>query len=735
MTTFTGGVPFHPNTRLGAAIPQARMVLEAAFGAQLTEDPETWDWTDITTSVRFAGGITMTAGAPDETTEAPSATLTATLGNATGEFTPGNPLSTLYPHVRKGTPIRKRVTLDGTVEGLRIRFYGRATGWSPAWESDGTDGTCKLTAAGHIQQYDQAKTVTSPMTAWAVAGYDNAPAAATWPCEDGAAATFAVSGNGGPPMRSVGTVRAQFAGGNVGVGSAPVMRLVPGVKLTGQCAVAGNYIYLGALVRIPKWWWGGTERTLFRLRGNAGLAYIDLRLNTSGGLIARAYDNAGHEKFSSPTFPADMFDQPCWVTLQLEQSGNNILWYRTHCHWDIATNTGGSSTTSYGDNGTAYGLTFGTINQVEVAPDGDMDGVDVGHITLFGEASDMTTPSNAGPKAIIAYAGETIVERLDRLAYERGTAVELIGNTDQDIGPQPVGTLAAVLRDIERTERGMLVDGLGDGLTLYTRASRYNQDAAVTLPAAAVSLGGAPDDSDQHTANRVRATRAAGGEATVEDVDGPMGTESIGLFERQVEANPATDDTLAQWAQWRLWLGTKETLRWSHLPIDVTANPSIAAAVAGIQPGQRVDVTGLRDALAGWWLDNIQTIAEGWTEVLSPTLWKITINSSPFEPWAVATVDGTAQRLDCDGSELNAGVTPTSTSIPLKITDQCVWTHADGDFDVDVDGDVMTVTAVGSVTGTYPLRYQTLTVTRSSGARSHAAGRPVHVAVPAVSAL
>lgn len=735
MTTFTGGVPFHPNTALGAAIPQARLVLEAAFGAQLTEDPTTWTWTDITTSVRFAGGITMTAGAPDETSEAPSATLAATLGNTDGRYTRGNPLSTLYPNVRKGTPIRQRVTLDGTVEGLQTRFYGRATGWTPAWESDGTDGTCKLTASGLIQQYDQAHTVTSPMAAWAIAGYDDTAAAANWPCEDGPAATFAAPAPGGQPMRSTGTVRPQFATGNVGIGSAPVVRLVPGVTMVGQCAVSAPAFYFGALVRIPKWSWGATERTLFRLDSTDSLRRVELRLNASGGMTMRGYDVFGNELLGATVFPADMFDKPCWVTMQLTQVGSTVEWERTHTHWDIATNNGGRSTNTWSENGVLSGRSFGMIHTVTVAPNADIDGIDVGHIGLWGESSTAYTPQRRGPNAIIAYSGEAITERLNRLAVDSGAAVEVIGSTSQDIGPQPVATLAAVLRDIERTERGMLVDGLGDGLTLYTRSSRYNQAAAVTLAAAAVSLGGAPEDSDQHTANRVRATRAAGGEATFEDTDGPMGVEAIGPFERQVEANPPTDDKLPLWAQWRVWLGTQQALRWSHLPVEISANPSYAAALAGIAPGDRVDVTGLRDALAGWWLDSIQTIAEGWTEVISPTVWRITMNASLNEPWMVATVDGTAQRLDCDGSTLNAGVSAAAVSLPLRITDSCVWTHSDGDYQVQINGDVMTVTAVGSVTGTYPLRYQTLTVTRSSGARSHVTGEPVHIVSPAISAL
>jgi hypothetical protein len=54
------------------------------------------------------------------------------------------------------------------------------------------------------------------------------------------------------------------------------------------------------------------------------------------------------------------------------------------------------------------------------------------------------------------------------------------------------------------------------------------------------------------------------------------------------------------------------------------------------------------------------------------------------------------------------------------------WSH-EADFPIEIGGEVMTVTAVAAMAGTFPARTTTLTVTRSVNGivKSHASGAPV----------
>ncbi|MGW7195553.1 hypothetical protein [Streptomyces chryseus] len=85
------------------------VLVEAGWGG-LIQFPTTITWTDISRYVDMAQGITINRGASDELSETQPASLSMTLDNDDGRFTPGNVSSPYFPFVRRNAPIRAAVT-------------------------------------------------------------------------------------------------------------------------------------------------------------------------------------------------------------------------------------------------------------------------------------------------------------------------------------------------------------------------------------------------------------------------------------------------------------------------------------------------------------------------------------------------------------------------------------------------------------------------------------------------
>ncbi|MFF5445498.1 carbohydrate binding domain-containing protein [Streptomyces sp. NPDC012888] len=81
-----------------------RFVLRAAFGYAATALAV--DWTDISQWADLPTGIRCTRGAADELSQIQPSTMTLTLDNSDGRFSPGLSTSPYYPYIRPGCPIQ-----------------------------------------------------------------------------------------------------------------------------------------------------------------------------------------------------------------------------------------------------------------------------------------------------------------------------------------------------------------------------------------------------------------------------------------------------------------------------------------------------------------------------------------------------------------------------------------------------------------------------------------------------
>jgi hypothetical protein len=165
-------------------------------------------WTDITSYVLQSANIVITRGQPDEVTQLTSSSMTLTLNNATGDFSPKNPLGAYYGYIGRNTQIRVSAP-DNYVEPYTLvyRFWGEVSAWPPSTDETGNYMTVEITASGIWRRFSQnTATIGSPLTRY----YTQLTGASTpvgyWPCEDASGATQFASGlPGGDPMQFTGT--------------------------------------------------------------------------------------------------------------------------------------------------------------------------------------------------------------------------------------------------------------------------------------------------------------------------------------------------------------------------------------------------------------------------------------------------------------------------------------------------------------------------------------------------
>jgi hypothetical protein len=152
-----------------------------ALGADLTADPQTWVWTDITSYVRYQPGVTVSTGRADEAARVQPGSARLTLDNRDGRFSRKNPLSPYYGQLTRNTPIW--VTINpGNGEYDVLKMF--VNEWPSRWDKSGKDFTVPITCAGILRRLIQAfssKPVVPPLVTYT----ETTSPVAWWPLDDG----------------------------------------------------------------------------------------------------------------------------------------------------------------------------------------------------------------------------------------------------------------------------------------------------------------------------------------------------------------------------------------------------------------------------------------------------------------------------------------------------------------------------------------------------------------------
>jgi hypothetical protein len=483
-------VTFGPGTPLLISV-------KIALGADLTADPLTWVWTDISSYVRFNPGIRVTTGRLDESSTTAPGTGTLTLDNRDGRFSRTNAAGPYYGQLTRNTPIW--VTVDAGLGAYDlIRMY--VNEWPARWDPTGTDFTVPVQCSGVLRRLGQGGTLQSLLDRYIPV---TAPSA-YWPMEDGTRATQFASRTGGTAMSIAGTV--SLASESTLPGSDPlptpasgstVFGLVPAFAST-YSAEANNWAvaWVMKITGNP-----ASEITLMHLWSRGGpIVQWSVNLTAAGRLVIRGYNSALVEQYADTGFDwTANYNQ--WFVFNASVLHD---WFAPpdfvfSVAWDAVNAAGVVNPASW-----SVAVTSGLARE-PYALEHLGSGASIGHVTVYPSLSAFADAAAFG------FPGETAGDRIIRVCGEEGvlvTVTDTAGTTT--MGPQIRGTLLQVLRDCEAADLGVLTES-GWNLAYQSRAERYNAPVAMTINYTSGALATIePTDDDQRLRNKWTVTRTNG---------------------------------------------------------------------------------------------------------------------------------------------------------------------------------------------------------------------------------
>lgn len=612
--------------------------------------------------------------------------------------------------------------------GPGVRFHGEVASWPPAWSLGGHHIEIPIEAAGILRRLGQgAPPIRSPLNRTLSAHRE---IVAYWPMEDGGG-SFASAFPGTPPLLvTTGGETIRYGTDTEFPGSAPLATLGAGRAVAavppyppGQTNQIHMLLHMQGEPEGP--------RQILRIVTTGTVARWDVWYSTSSQSLAMtAYDRQGNAVIPATVANIPAADIPLQVDVRLEEPSPGTVWMTV-----VGVPLGSDSTSQF--TGDASG-TVGRITQIIVGDPNDLGDTAVGHIALT------TTPFVSAftfqPEAL-GFPGEAAGLRLARLAAEHDVPLQIVGELADTtpMGPQRVDTLLALMQECEAADGGILGEARDEpGLLYRTRASLYNQRAALTLDYNGKGLAPPfePTDDDQAIRNDITATRAGGSSARVVRETGPLSIQpppdGVGIYDDSVTVNVERDEHLPDIAGWLVHLGTWDESRYPALGVKVHKAPSIEAA-ARLDLGDRAIVENLPPWLPPGPAD---ALVQGYAETIEQHQWWIDCNASPAGPWRVWQLGVPGfDRLDTDGAELAEPVGEDDSTLIVATADGAApWTTDPADFPLAllIGGERVTVTAITGETSP-----QTVTAVRAvNGVRKpHAAGTPVRIADPVVIAL
>jgi hypothetical protein len=195
-----------------------------------------------------------------------------------------------------------------------------------------------------------------------------------------------------------------------------------------------------------------------------------------------------------------------------------------------------------------------------------------------------------------------------------------------------------------------------------------------------------------------------------DETGGPLSVDRVGRYDDEITVNVGPDGWLPHEASWALHQGTTDEARypsfalWMERP-QFVASASLTAAATGLDVGDWLLVT---DPPA--WLppETIRQVVVGGSEYLHNFAWQVTVNCGPASVYDVGVYEDSDTRYESDGSWLGADATSGATSLTVTTPSGPVWANSDLPYDIIIDGERITVTAVSGTTSP-----QTFTVTRA----------------------
>ncbi|WP_157437241.1 hypothetical protein [Actinoplanes subtropicus] len=692
-------------------------------------------WHDLAANddVFADGPIVIKRGQSDEAASLRPCSISCTLANDDDRYRTSNPQSPIYGKAGRNTPMR--VSVGGTVRAV-VEASSWAAGQTPDFRVSPRRGRAwvDVEGGGILQRIGQwSKQLPSPFR------YHNdqlSHVTGYWPLEQARGSTKLFSptpGTFNDRLLPNGISNVAFDSQYRPLGSGPLM------DIGSDPSEAGSYFARTTASSTSGWQlsWAvrhgplvAGDNLVFAWATTDGSQW-SLFLNTTSKTIDTfASVNPLTGVGASYTHPISYgsYDWSQWTLISIDAvySGGSTT---INVNWTNADRSaGGFNTGSYAgvpsvldwwDASTGDGIPAGSTL-------GHVIGTDVSHtgVDLFGgDRLDAWT----------GHIGERASYRFGRLCDQLGVPYYVSPSFDLSapMGPQAVDTFPNLLKEIQDTDDGLIFDYVSE-LRLYfrSRADRYNRTPLALIPA---DLPALPDEvtDDLNPHNVITVSQRDGGEYTVSDTTGPLGTQNppngIGEYRQTKNVCVANETTgLPPLANWWLKRGTVNLPRYPQLTINLAAlAPARIAQIEAVDVGSVITITGFREYTV-----RLQVL--GWTETIGTHTRTITFTCAPDQQFQVGVWDSTSSRWDSATHFLETGVSSSATSLTFRsLSSKVTWSTATP-YDVIISGEQLTVTSMGAaalVSGGYD---QAATVTRSVNgvSKSLSANEPIHAATP-----
>lgn len=663
-------------------------------------------WTDVTGSVNLnASSVTIQRGRASSVEDATPGTLSFTLDNSDGTFTPDNPLSTYYPNVTEGKRVRVRVTKSTT----STRFVGRIATIDPEYPQVPEDAVVRVTAVdllGDLERYTMRPLVTEAATrqAGSVSYFPlTEPEGASF-----ASAAYAYNASGQALTRLVpmgpGVVDWGRATG-VGTDSASSVTLNPLAYLNGTGygqAVKDISFFFSASE-------GATGTVLYAAYQDVNLSaagYVSLYLNPDGYLrVTRVLDDGTVIYDGATAYGPKMADGGVYyIRWQDDAAGNQC---RLYVNEELVTS--GSITSPLAmylsriSLGRPLAGTF-SFSHLNIA---SSSGIGGGLYELARPSAGTLTQD-----ALLGYVTDW-------------TGVTVASSSSETRVVTPIATdgmsALELVQRVANNNPGRLVfdDYTAGEVVVGAAADTQSSTVALTVHVEDDAVGGIV--TARQGSALVRYVTAANGQesVTVENADADAGDATV-------EATTASSTELEAVASRRLAEGAYQRLRVAKVTLDLaTAENSRYADFFALTPGARVRVDGLPSTHFG--VTRMDGYAEGWVEEIDLAGYRVTFDLSAADAPAASVFD-TGRFGWGDGVCTASSLTSSATSVTLTWTGSSTLSTSAGDYpmDLDINGERVTISSAPAG-GTSP---RTVTITRGVAptvARAHSAGDRVEV--------
>jgi hypothetical protein len=607
-----------------------------------------------------------------------------------------------------------------------VRFVGEVSQWPVTWDLSQRNVRTEIEASGILRRLQQgARPLASTMRQRLGARTD---AVAYWPMEDAAG-----SGSFGSALANGKILKWTEAVPNLASDSQFVcsdsLPAMNGSRVTG---VIPYYSHTGVInLQFLMYCPADTVTDTMLVRLSTARSRWDIRYTdaSSGSLNLQWFDSEGTLISSTGAAAFGVDDLLLWMSLELTQDGADV-------DYKLALLEVGELT-GFSTSGTATGVTLGRATAFRTGHIGHDPSEVFGHVIATSSIYSIYDVADQ----LNAYNGEYARERIRRLCEDAGVPISeyaTVGGTH--MGYQRVFTVLDLIRQAEDSDAGILFEPRNRlGLAFRSRRSMHTQTPTLSLSYTGRTLTELqPVEDDTSLRNDVVVSRIDGSSVEAQLTSGALSIQSppdgVGAYPTSYSLNLENDLKLEDHAHWRLALGTVDEARYPSILLNLAA-PAIAASASTTAAVRRMDVGDrivITDPPSGWLApDSISLLAVGFTEILGPKTHVVEINCVPENPYRVAVFNGSVApnetRYNGAGTVTTEALDTTETGVDVTCPTFVTWGIADGDFNIVLGGEVMTVTNISGSGPTY-----TFTVIRSVNGivKSHSTGAAVQLADP-----